>query len=121
VLTFYIVLFGAGSQDIFAQHLDASITTVDRIFRILLFVAPVLTGALAWKWCRDLAQVSPRVMPESDPHKPTDDGKQEHESPARVSRVRRAVRALEKIGTVIIVVGAEIAGAVGQRSKDHRR
>jgi ubiquinol-cytochrome c reductase cytochrome b subunit len=55
VLTFYIVLFGAGSQDIFAQHLNAPIATVDRTFRILLFVAPVLVALITWKWCHDLS------------------------------------------------------------------
>jgi ubiquinol-cytochrome c reductase cytochrome b subunit len=54
VLTFYIVLFGAGSQDIFAQHLNAPIPEVDQTFRILLLVAPVAVAALTWKWCHDL-------------------------------------------------------------------
>jgi ubiquinol-cytochrome c reductase cytochrome b subunit len=56
VLTFYVVLFAAGSQDIFAQHLDASIPNVNRAFRVLLFVAPVVVAAITWKWCRDLTR-----------------------------------------------------------------
>jgi ubiquinol-cytochrome c reductase cytochrome b subunit len=56
VLTFYVVLFGAGSQDIFAQHLDASIPSVNRGFRVLLFVGPVVVGAITWKWCHDLTR-----------------------------------------------------------------
>jgi ubiquinol-cytochrome c reductase cytochrome b subunit len=55
VLTFYIVLFAAGSQDIFAQHLNAPIAVVDRTFRILLFGAPLVVAAITWKWCRDLS------------------------------------------------------------------
>ena len=59
VLTFYIVLFAAGSQDIFAQHLDAPIAGVDRTFRILLFIAPVVVALITWKWCHDLAARPP--------------------------------------------------------------
>ncbi len=119
VLTFYVVLLGAGSQDIFAQHLNASITTVDRTFRILLFVAPVVTGAIAWRWCRDLSAVPPRGAPEPDaPDRTTGSG--EPGSSRRMSRARRAVQALEKIGAVV-VVGAAIADAVHQRAKGHGR
>jgi ubiquinol-cytochrome c reductase cytochrome b subunit len=64
VLTFYVVLFGAGSQDIFAQHLDVSIATVNLTFRILLFVAPVIVAAITWKWCHDL---SARVPEDPEP------------------------------------------------------
>jgi len=56
VLTFYVVLFAAGSQDIFAQHLDTSIADVNRAFRILLVVAPCVVAAITWKWCHDLAR-----------------------------------------------------------------
>ncbi len=65
VLTFYIVLFGAGSQDIFAQHLNVSIAAVDRTFRVLLVVAPVVVGLIAWKWCRDLSKESPDDGPDT--------------------------------------------------------
>ena len=66
VLTFYIVLFVAGSQDIFAQHLDAPIATVDRTFRVLLFVAPIVVAAIAWKWCHDLTARPPDDPDDSD-------------------------------------------------------
>lgn len=55
VLTFYVVLFAAGSQDIFAQHLNAPIAAVDRTFRVLLFVAPLIVAFITWKWCHDLS------------------------------------------------------------------
>jgi ubiquinol-cytochrome c reductase cytochrome b subunit len=61
VLTFYVVLFGAGSQDIFAQHLNASIPDVNQTFRVLLLVAPLVVAAVTWKWCRDL-----RAQPTED-------------------------------------------------------
>jgi ubiquinol-cytochrome c reductase cytochrome b subunit len=62
VLTFYIVLFAAGSQDIFAQHLGLSIVTVNRTFRVLLVIAPLVVASVAWKWCHDLA----RRVPDAD-------------------------------------------------------
>ncbi len=66
VLAFYIVLFGAGSQDIFAQHLNVSIPAVDRTFRVLLVVAPVVVGLIAWKWCRDLSRESHDEDPDTE-------------------------------------------------------
>jgi ubiquinol-cytochrome c reductase cytochrome b subunit len=67
-LAFYVVLFGAGSQDIFAQHLDASIPNVDRSFRVLLLVAPILVVVVTWKWCHDLSAGGPESdeQPASD-------------------------------------------------------
>jgi ubiquinol-cytochrome c reductase cytochrome b subunit len=59
VLTFYLVLMGAGSQDIFAQHLDAPITTVNRTFQVLLFVAPIVVALVTWKFCHDLTALPP--------------------------------------------------------------
>jgi ubiquinol-cytochrome c reductase cytochrome b subunit len=59
VLTFYIVLFAAGSQDIFVQHLSLTIVTVNRTFRVLLVVAPLVVATVAWKWCRDLSRRTP--------------------------------------------------------------
>lgn len=54
VLTFYIVLFLAGSQDIAAQKLRASIPAVTLTLRVLLFVLPFITAAITWKLCHDL-------------------------------------------------------------------
>jgi ubiquinol-cytochrome c reductase cytochrome b subunit len=54
-LTFYIVLFLAGSQDIGAQKLAVAIPTLTRVFQGMLVVLPVLVGLLAWKLCRDLS------------------------------------------------------------------
>jgi len=66
VLAWYIVLFGAGSQDIFAQHLDVPIPTVDRTFRILLLVAPPVTFLITWKWCHDLAGHTRQTVQDAD-------------------------------------------------------
>jgi ubiquinol-cytochrome c reductase cytochrome b subunit len=54
VLTFYSVLLLAGGQDIWAQQLDVSLSTVLWTFRVLVFVLPVLLGAFTYKLCRDL-------------------------------------------------------------------
>jgi hypothetical protein len=54
-LTFYVVLFLAGSQDIGAQKLAVAIPTLTRVFQGMLIVLPVLAGLLAWKLCRDLS------------------------------------------------------------------
>src|SRR3954451_24418899 len=60
-LTFYVVLFVAGAQDIIAQHLGAAIASVTFTLRVLLFTLPALMAALAWKLCRDLAADDPRT------------------------------------------------------------
>ena len=53
-LAFYATLFLAGSQDVLAQHTGIAVPDLDRVFRILLLVAPLTMGWIAWKWCRDL-------------------------------------------------------------------
>jgi ubiquinol-cytochrome c reductase cytochrome b subunit len=55
VLSFYIVLFVAGSQDIAAQKLGSPIPVVVWSFRVLLLVVPVVVFGLTWKLCHDLA------------------------------------------------------------------
>jgi len=55
VLTFYIVLLVAGSQDIGAQRLATGIPTVTLVLRLLVVVLPPLAALLAWKLCRDLS------------------------------------------------------------------
>jgi ubiquinol-cytochrome c reductase cytochrome b subunit len=54
VLTFYVVLFAAGSQDIGAQKFASSIPTVTRVLQVMIVVLPPLAALLAWKVCRDL-------------------------------------------------------------------
>ena len=53
-LTFYFVLFLAGSQDIIAQKLGAAIDPVTWTLRVLLVVLPVLAFFIARKVCHDL-------------------------------------------------------------------
>jgi ubiquinol-cytochrome c reductase cytochrome b subunit len=54
VLSFYVVLLLAGGQDIFAQHLHVSITSVLHAFQIGLVAAPVFTALLTYKLAKDL-------------------------------------------------------------------
>jgi ubiquinol-cytochrome c reductase cytochrome b subunit len=53
-LTFYVVLFVAGAQDILAQKLSVSITVVTHTLQVLLFALPLAGALLAAKLCRDL-------------------------------------------------------------------
>jgi ubiquinol-cytochrome c reductase cytochrome b subunit len=58
-LVFYVVLFAAGGQDIWAQHLNVDVTAVRDAFRIMVFVLPVAAALFTWKLCRDLAAAVP--------------------------------------------------------------
>jgi ubiquinol-cytochrome c reductase cytochrome b subunit len=55
VFTFYVVLFLAGGQDIYAQKLGVSIEPVTWTLRVAVVVLPLALGAFAWKLCTDLA------------------------------------------------------------------
>ncbi|MEY2476488.1 MAG: ubiquinol-cytochrome c reductase cytochrome b subunit [Actinomycetota bacterium] len=63
VLAFYIVLLLAGGQDIFAERLRVSITSVLHAFQIGLFVVPLAAAVLAYKLAKDLRD-SDRVTAE---------------------------------------------------------
>jgi ubiquinol-cytochrome c reductase cytochrome b subunit len=115
-LSFYVVLFFAGSQDIAAQKLGRSIPQVVVTFRILLVVLPALVAVLAWRIARDLAATDrlERRKDELDHHDalPTGtapsspDGTTAH--PRRTGRIARIVAA---------VTGVVAAFALGRRSK----
>ena len=53
-LTFYVVLFLAGSQDIGAQKMSVAIPSLTRVFQVMVIVVPLLAALLTWKICRDL-------------------------------------------------------------------
>jgi hypothetical protein len=55
VLTFYLVLFAAGAQDVVSQKTGLTIEPVNLTFRWLILLLPPLAGAFTWKMCRDLA------------------------------------------------------------------
>ena len=54
VLTFYVVLFIAGSLDIGAQRLAVSVPAIMWTLRIALIVLPPITGWIALKLAHDL-------------------------------------------------------------------
>jgi len=54
-LTFYVVLFVAGSSDILAQKLATAIPTLTRVLQVLVIVLPMATALLTWKVCHDLS------------------------------------------------------------------
>ena len=43
VMAFYVVLFFAGGNDVIAAHFDLSVNSVTYVFRVLLFVLPVVS------------------------------------------------------------------------------
>ena len=55
-IAFYVVLVFAGGQDVLASHFDVSVDLLRTIFRILLLVAPVVSGLVAHRICRNLAE-----------------------------------------------------------------
>ena len=64
VLSFYVVLVVAGGNDVLAARLGLSVNQMTDVLRVLVFVLPVVTGLLAWKWARDLGRArSPASAP----------------------------------------------------------
>ena len=54
-MSFYTVLFFAGSSDVLAFTFDLSVNAVFQTFRVMLFVLPVVTGWIAFRLCKELA------------------------------------------------------------------
>jgi hypothetical protein len=76
VLTFYVVLFVAGSQDVIAQKLGVSIEPVTVALRVLVLVLPVVVAVVTYAVCHDLAQ-----------DKPLDEAREEGEPPVAPAEV----------------------------------
>jgi hypothetical protein len=99
VLTFYAVLLLAGGQDIWAQQLDVSLSSVLWTFRVLVFVLPVIFGAFTYKLCRDLerhrhaARAAAAAEPPIGPNEePVTEAPAHPSTPAEPGRVERARR-----------------------------
>jgi hypothetical protein len=73
-LAFFAVLLVAGGQDVVANELGLSVVDVTHALQVLVWVLPILTGLLAWKWCRDLRAGEPEggsaAMPDPAPRVP---------------------------------------------------
>ena len=55
VLAFYVVLFLAGGNDVIAARFDLSVNAVTYVFRVLVFVLPVVSAVVAYRLCKELA------------------------------------------------------------------
>jgi ubiquinol-cytochrome c reductase cytochrome b subunit len=55
VLAFYVVLFFAGGNDVLAARFDLSVNAVTYVFRVLLFVLPVVSAVVTYRLCNELA------------------------------------------------------------------
>jgi ubiquinol-cytochrome c reductase cytochrome b subunit len=55
VLAFYVVLFFAGGNDVIAARFDLSVNAVTYVFRVLVFVLPVVSAVVAYRLCKELA------------------------------------------------------------------
>jgi ubiquinol-cytochrome c reductase cytochrome b subunit len=62
VLTFYVILFAAGGNDVLAARFDISVNTITWAFRIAVLTVPPLTGLLTYRLCREL-QARERAHP----------------------------------------------------------
>ena len=61
-LTFYLVLFVAGSQDVFAAWMNLTIEKMVWLERLGLVVLPLIVGAIAWKWTKDLQEIEGTIV-----------------------------------------------------------
>jgi len=59
VLTFYVVLFAAGANDVLASRFDLSVNQVTWVLRGMVLVLPVVAALLAYRLCRELAALKP--------------------------------------------------------------
>jgi ubiquinol-cytochrome c reductase cytochrome b subunit len=62
VLTFYVILFAAGGNDVLAARFDISVNAITWAFRIAVLTVPPLTGLLTYRLCREL-QTRERAHP----------------------------------------------------------
>lgn len=84
-LTFFVVLFLGGGQDVIAQKLDIPISTLTWVLRIALLAGPVLTGAMTLKVCHDLQRDAVDAI-------------EAHEITARADESRDAVQRADRHG-----------------------
>ena len=89
VLSFYVVLFIGGGQDIIAQKFKLGIDDVRAAVRIMLIAVPVAAGAFTWKLCRDLA-TERREQRSNDSVRPTENGAQRQDEHRRTADLDRA-------------------------------
>ncbi|WP_426574593.1 cytochrome b [Aquihabitans sp. McL0605] len=75
-LTFYLVLFVAGSQDVIAAKWNISVNHLNWVLRGAAIVLPVVAGFAVHRWCRDLGRGDRQAaealdrLAEAEPHPP---------------------------------------------------
>ena len=104
-LTFYIVLFAAGAQDIFAQKLGLSVPTITWTLRVMVFVLPLVTALLAAKLCHDLVRAEEIEAEKEEIRHPEAAGRRDEE-PASGTRKTSALR------TALLALAAAAGWAV---------
>jgi ubiquinol-cytochrome c reductase cytochrome b subunit len=108
-LSFYIVLFLGGSQDVLAQHLGVSVFEVNHAFQALIFVVPLLVGGVTFKWCWDLALTDARTAT-GPPGWPLVPGAPPPAPPtSRLLLRQRARKAARRVATAVGLVGVAAA------------
>jgi ubiquinol-cytochrome c reductase cytochrome b subunit len=58
-LTFYVILFIAGGNDVLASQFEVSVNLITDVLRVALFVAPLILGYLTYRLCKELAARNP--------------------------------------------------------------
>jgi ubiquinol-cytochrome c reductase cytochrome b subunit len=53
-LTFYVVLFAAGGNDVLAARFDISVNLITWVFRVFLLALPPLAALLTYRLCKEL-------------------------------------------------------------------
>lgn len=80
VLSYFIVIFLAGSQDILGAATGISVQALVTGFRIALFIVPISCWIVAYYWCRALSTVpidegTDVVIPPADPFEAAEPGR----------------------------------------------
>lgn len=61
-ITWFVVLMLAGSNDVLAKYLQVEVDTLNAWLRVLVFVLPVVVGAVTFWICRDLRRRETRPI-----------------------------------------------------------
>jgi ubiquinol-cytochrome c reductase cytochrome b subunit len=118
VLTYFVVLTVAGSQDVIAVKLRISVQAVAWALRIGVLVLPVLVGVVTWAWCRGLARGS-QPDEEGDDERPT--GGDTDELLAHDNELERAADRAFDVAARVVAAGALVAGLVRAPRRAARR
>jgi len=62
-LTFFLVLFVAGGNDVLAAHFDVSVNSITWVLRVLLLVLPAVTALFAYRLAKELSVERPGPEP----------------------------------------------------------